>query len=99
MTRRPAGDADAVPQPPASEVITLEQAIRGYTLDAAWQLRLEDQIGSLQVGKQADLVVLSDNLFEMDPYAIHTARVLTTIVDGKTVFTADQVRPSALRAR
>lgn len=86
MTRRPAGDPDAVPQPPASEVITLEQAIRGYTLDAAWQLRLEDQIGSLQVGKQADLVVLSDNLFEMDPYTIHTARVLTTIVDGKTVF-------------
>ncbi len=89
MTRRPAGDRDFVPQPPASEVITLEQAIRGYTLDAAWQLRLEDQIGSLQVGKQADLVVLSDNLFEMDPYAIHTARVLTTIVDGKTVFNAE----------
>ncbi|MEQ8802563.1 amidohydrolase [Haliea sp.] len=93
MTRRPAGDPDFVPQPLASEVITLEQAIRGYTLDAAWQLGLEDQIGSLQVGKQADLVVLSDNLFEMDPYAIHTARVLTTIVDGKTVFSAADEAP------
>ncbi|MEQ9464902.1 MAG: amidohydrolase [Haliea sp.] len=88
MTRQPAGDPEFAPQPPASEVITLEQAIRGYTMDAAWQLRLEDQVGSLQVGKQADLVVLSDNLFEMDPYAIHTARVLTTIVDGQTVFSA-----------
>ncbi len=89
MTRRPAGDPDFKPQPLASEIITLEQAIRGYTLDAAWQLGLEDQIGSLQVGKQADLVVLSDNLFEMAPHAIHTARVLTTIVDGKTVYSAE----------
>lgn len=89
MTRRPAGDPDFQPQPLASEVITLEQAIRGYTLDAAWQLGLEDQIGSLQVGKQADLVVLSDNLFEMAPHAIHTARVLTTMVDGKTVYSAE----------
>lgn len=89
MTRRPAGDPDFRPQPLASEVITLEQAIRGYTLDAAWQLGLEDQIGSLQVGKQADMVVLSDNLFEMDPHAIHTARVLATIVDGETVFSAE----------
>lgn len=89
MTRRPAGDPDAVPQPPASQVNTLERAIRGYTLDATWQLGLEDEIGSLQVRKQADLVVLSDNLFEIDPYAIHTARVLTTMVDGRSVFTAE----------
>lgn len=93
MTRQPAGNPDYEPQPLASEVITLEQAIRGYTLDAAWQLRLEDEVGSLQVGKQADLVVLSDNLFEMDPYDIHTARVLTTIVDGRTVFHAGEETP------
>jgi predicted amidohydrolase YtcJ len=35
------------------------------------------------VGKQADLVVLSDKLFEMDSYAIHTARVMFTMMDGR----------------
>ena len=54
-----------------------------WSLDAAWQLRLEEQGGSLEVGKQADLVVLSDKLFEMDSYAIHTARVMFTMMDGR----------------
>ena len=66
----------------SDERVTLEQAIRAYTLDAAWQLRLEDQVGSLEVGKQADLVVLSDNLFEMEPHSIHTAKVLLTMMNG-----------------
>ncbi|PLW83397.1 hydrolase [Kineobactrum sediminis] len=88
LTRRPPGDPDFIPQPRASEVISLSQAIRGYTLDAAYQLHLEDDIGSLEVGKQADLVVLSDNLFELDPYAIHRARVVLTMVNGRVVYTA-----------
>ncbi|TXS89678.1 amidohydrolase [Parahaliea aestuarii] len=86
MTRQPAGDPDFKVQPPVSERITLEQAIRAYTLDAAYQLRLEEQIGSLEAGKQADFVVLSDNLFDMDTYAIHQAKVLMTVVDGKVVY-------------
>lgn len=86
ITRQPAGEAGFTVQPPESERITLAQAIRAYTLDAAYQLRLEDEIGSLQAGKQADLVVLSDNLFEIDTYAIHTTRVLLTMVDGEIVF-------------
>ncbi|WP_235898664.1 amidohydrolase [Parahaliea maris] len=86
MTRQPAGDPDFKVQPPLAERISLEQAIRGYTLDAAYQLRLEDQVGSLEVGKQADLVVLSDNLFEIDTYAIHDAKVVMTVVDGRVVY-------------
>jgi hypothetical protein len=89
LTRQPAGDPDYTPQPRASERLSLEQAIRGYSLDAAYQLRLERQIGSLEAGKQADLVVLSDNLFELEPHAIHRARVLLTMVDGKVVYRAD----------
>lgn len=85
MTRRPPGEPDATPQPLADEVLTLEQAIRGYTRDAAWQLRLEDEVGSLQAGKQADLVVLSDNLFELPAHRIHAARVVLTMVDGRVV--------------
>ena len=86
MTRRPPGEPEAKPQPRASEVLSLEQAIRGYTRDAAWQIRLEDQIGSLEAGKQADLVVLSDNLFELPAHRIHRAKVDLTVMDGKVVF-------------
>jgi predicted amidohydrolase YtcJ len=87
ITRQPPGDPDFAVQPLAGERVTLAQAIRAYTLDAAWQLRLEEQVGSLEVGKQADLVVLSDNLFELDSYAIHKARVLFTMMDGRVFYT------------
>jgi predicted amidohydrolase YtcJ len=86
ITRQPAGDQDFTPQPPVDERITLAQAIRGYTLDAAYQLRLENDIGSLEPGKLADLVVIDRNLFDIEPYAIHRARVLTTMVGGKVVY-------------
>jgi predicted amidohydrolase YtcJ len=86
MTRQSPGDADYLPQPPADERITLERAIRGYTLDAAYQLGLEDHIGSITPGKQADMVLLSHNLFDIDTYAIHKTRVLMTMVDGQIVY-------------
>ncbi|KGE04848.1 amidohydrolase [Pseudohaliea rubra] len=88
ITRQPAGDADYPVQPPEDERITLAQAIRAYTLDAAWQLRLEDEIGSIEPGKQADLVVLDRNLFDLDPYALHKAEVVMTLVDGQVVYRA-----------
>jgi predicted amidohydrolase YtcJ len=88
LTRQPAGDADYPVQPPEDERITLTRAIRGYTLDAAWQLRLEDEIGSIEPGKQADLVVLNRNLFDLDPYAIHETDVVMTLVDGEVVYRA-----------
>ena len=86
ITRQRAGERDFVVQPGKAERISLEQAIRAYTRDAAYQLRLEEQVGTLEVGKQADIVVLSDNLFELDRYAIHGARVTHTIANGQLVF-------------
>lgn len=88
LTRQPPGDADFQPQPPVDERITLEQAIRAYTLDAAYQLGLENQIGSIEPGKQADFVVLEQNLFEQDKYDMHKTRVLMTFVDGQMVYRA-----------
>lgn len=89
MTRQPPGDADYAVQPPVNERISLEQAIRGYTLDGAYQLGLENSIGSIEAGKQADLVILSQDLFQIDPYAIHKTRVLMTMMDGRVVYEAD----------
>lgn len=86
VTRQPPGDPDYAPQPPVHERISLERALRGYTLDAAYQLGREGLLGSIEPGKQADLVVLSHNLFDLDAYAIHTARVVLTMMNGEVVY-------------
>lgn len=88
-TRQDPGNPDAPVQPRESERLDIDTLIRGYTIDAAWQLRLEDEIGSLEVGKKADLVVLDRNLFETDAYEIHETGVLMTMLDGEFVFEAN----------
>jgi len=85
-TRQNPGEPGAPIQPRESERLDLETLIRGYTIDAAYQLRMEDEIGSLQVGKKADLVVIDRNLFETDAYEIHKARVILTVMDGNVVY-------------
>jgi predicted amidohydrolase YtcJ len=82
-TRRPLGQKDAPPLPPADECLGLPDAIAALTLNAARQIRMEDRIGSIQVGKLADLVVLDQNLFEIPPHQIHAAQVLLTLMDGR----------------
>lgn len=85
-TRQFAGEPDAPIQPRESERVDLDGMIRGYTIDAAYQLHMEEEIGSIEVGKKADLVVLDRNLFETDAYKIHEAKVLMTFIDGEIVF-------------
>lgn len=91
-TRQNAGEPDAPIQPRESERVDLDTMIRGYTLNAAYQLHMEDEIGSLEVGKKADLVVLDRNLFETDAYEIHEAKVLLTVMDGEVVYEANDQR-------
>jgi predicted amidohydrolase YtcJ len=66
--------------------ITLEEAIKGYTLHAAYTEFSEHKKGSVEVGKLADLVVLDQNLFEIPPEKILEAKVLMTIFDGKIIY-------------
>jgi hypothetical protein len=89
-TRQDPGDPDAPIQPRESERVDIEGMIRGYTIDAAYQLHMEDEIGSLEVGKKADLVVLDRNLFETDPYDIHKTEVVMTLMDGNVVYQKNQ---------
>ncbi len=77
------GGKDAPIFPPVSERLTLEDLIKGYTINAAYQLRLEDQIGSIETGKAADMVILKENLFEMDPYEIHNILPEAVIMNGE----------------
>ena len=69
--------------------MTVEQAIRAMTIDAAWQLRMEDKIGSLEVGKYADVAVLDGNPFEVEPAQIKDIDVLMTMMDGRFTYRGD----------
>ena len=62
-----------------------------YTRNAAYIMRLEDKTGSVEIGKRADLIVLDRNLFEIPVTEINEARVLLTIMDGKTVYSANKL--------
>jgi len=69
------------------EQLGVAALVRGYTLDAAYQIRMEELIGSIEVGKRADLIVLDRNLLEIPAIEIHKIDVDMTMVDGKMIYT------------
>jgi predicted amidohydrolase YtcJ len=68
------------------ERLTVEQAIRAQTIDAAWQLFADDIIGSLEVGKYADMVVLSADPRTVPPEQIADLDVCATFLAGRQVY-------------
>jgi predicted amidohydrolase YtcJ len=66
--------------------VTVEDAVRAYTLGAARAVGLEDRLGSLSPGKLADLVVLDRDIFACDPMEIAGTRVLATMIGGRVVY-------------
>jgi predicted amidohydrolase YtcJ len=68
------------------ERLTREEALRGFTLDAAWSLFLDKEVGSLTVGKRADLVVFARDPMTVPVAEIPKAEIDYTVVDGKVVF-------------
>ncbi|ESQ84140.1 hypothetical protein AEAC466_10360 [Asticcacaulis sp. AC466] len=88
VTRTAIGD-DAVKYPGRLGIdpgLSVAQAVRAITLNAAYSLRQEDQTGSVEVGKLADLIVLDRNLFKIKPEEIGGTQVLLTMVGGKVVY-------------
>ena len=67
------------------ERVSVEQALRAMTYDAAWQLRLERDIGSIEPGKQADLVILSANPLQ-DDIDLRAIQIERTLVGGVTIY-------------
>ena len=68
------------------QAVSLEDAIEIFTVNGAWAMAQEDRVGSLEVGKRADLVVLDRNLLEVSPGDIGSTQVDLTILDGEVVF-------------
>ena len=82
--RNPEGIEDASWIP--AQRVTLPEAVAAYTASGAYLLHDEAERGTIAVGKLADLVVLSRNLFATDPLAIHAIEVDMTLVGGQVVF-------------
>jgi hypothetical protein len=81
----PPDGPDARVREPAADRLSLEEIIRGYTIGGATQLRMNDDIGSIEVGKLADLVVLDRNLFEIDRYEIAEATPEAVLMEGEVI--------------
>ncbi|HKW65473.1 MAG TPA: amidohydrolase [Candidatus Acidoferrum sp.] len=69
--------------------LTVAQAVEGYTLGAAFAGRREKTEGSLEVGKLADLIIISQNIFDINPHKIGATKVVATIVGGRVVYQKD----------
>ncbi|MFZ0325957.1 MAG: amidohydrolase [Nitrososphaeraceae archaeon] len=86
VRRQTQSGASLVPE----EKITIEEAIRWYTIGAA-SAAFEEQIrGTLEPGKLADFIVLSENPFELEPERISAIRIDLTVIGGKIVYKSQQ---------
>lgn len=70
------------------ERVTPLEALKAVTIDGAYQYREEDRKGSIEVGKLADLVILSDNPLTVAPATIKDIQIVETIKEGRTIYTA-----------
>ncbi len=85
VTRKSAEDA-SIPVFIPEERISLEVALAAFTINAAFVNKHEDATGSVEVGKLADLIVLDQNLFDIEPATISETKVLLTLFEGEPVF-------------
>jgi predicted amidohydrolase YtcJ len=86
LTRRAPEDTTAGPAWIPEEVVDLPTMLEAYTRNGAWAAGDETTNGTLEVGKDADVVVLDENLYRIPAPRIHQAKVLLTILDGKEVY-------------
>jgi len=65
--------------------VSREGALRAVTLDAAYSLRMEQEVGSIEVGKRANFTILKDNPVTCDPDAIKDIEVWGTVMEGQVL--------------
>ena len=69
-----------------TQKLTVADILRGYTLGSAYGIGREDELGTLEEGKFADIAIIDRNLFEAEPEDIRSANVDMTIMDGEVIF-------------
>jgi len=81
----PSGEYPGSVRPQADAKLSCEMLLAGYTINGAKQMRLADQIGSLEVGKVANLCVLSADLFEVAPSTLSEIKFDAVVFEGRVV--------------
>ena len=66
----------------ADESISLDQALKAVTIDAAWQILRETELGSIEKGKYADFVILEKNPYDVNPMHLSDIKIITTYLNG-----------------
>lgn len=90
LTRKEAGSTEPAFLP--EQRLTLPEVLSAYTIVGAYANFLDNESGSLEIGKSADFVLLDHNLFEIDQEDIHRTRVLWTVIEGREVFRAENLK-------
>jgi predicted amidohydrolase YtcJ len=70
----------------ADERVDLATMVAAYTIEGAWLMHQEEETGSIETGKAADIVVLDTNIFTLPPQRLDSVRVDFTMLEGKAVF-------------
>ena len=69
-----------------TEKLTVAELLKGYTYGSAYGVSREEELGTLEVGKLADIIIVDRNLFQVSPNQIRQAKVDMTIMDGNIIY-------------
>lgn len=86
VTHRGLSVSDDKPSYNPDQMISIYDAIKAYTIGSAKVLNLDKLVGSLEVGKKGDIIIINKNIFNMEPWKIHTAQVVLTMSNGIVVY-------------
>ena len=81
------------------EVLTLDQTIQASTINGARTLNLDDRIGTIEVGKSADIMILNKNLRTVMTEELENVSPIVTFFEGEKLFVADDLSTSVLPVR
>lgn len=73
----------------AGELVSVEQVFQALTINGAWQLGLENERGSIKVGKWADFILIDQDVFECPVTDLHKTKVISTWFEGESVYEAE----------
>ena len=93
ITRKQIGSTSSSDVLWPEERVSLEEMIESFTINGAFVNFLEEETGSIEVGKSADFIILDKNLFQIPPDEIHEAQVLATYIQGRKVFPYEEGLP------
>jgi len=90
--RRQDANAEEGPVLNEGERVSVATMIDAYTINAAWLMHQEDQTGSIEAGKRADIVVLDRNLLEIPATEINEVQVVMTLLGGEVIYLNQDIR-------